>query len=75
MRIRVVDRQRWNRSKRLAQGWLSFAMFVVATGFAGGLEGTEEPPSAFWAFFFIGVGMILIPRRQISSTKKEGAIR
>lgn len=67
MKIRVVDQQRWNRAKGLALGWCSFASFVTAIGFGGGLEGTEEPPSYFGAFLFLGISAILF-QIKISST-------
>lgn len=72
MRIRVVDPYRWNRAKRIAQGWLCFASFVTAIAFGGGLEGTEEPPSFFGAFLFLLIAFFLLPRTQISSTNNEG---
>jgi hypothetical protein len=59
MKIRIVDHNKWNRAKSLALGWLSFASFIVAIGFGGGLEGTEEPPSYFGAFVFLFIAWFL----------------
>lgn len=72
MKIRVVNWERWNRAKRLAQGWISFICVIIAVGFAGGMEGTDPAPSAFWAFVFIAIAFLLMPRKTFSSTNYQG---
>jgi hypothetical protein len=72
MRIRVVDHYKWNRAKSLALGWLSFASFIVAIGFGGGLEGTEEPPSFFGAFLFLGISWFLFTIKISHTPHNEG---
>lgn len=69
MRIRVVDHYKWNRAKRHALIATTIGTFVTALAFAGGLEGTEEPPSLFGAFVFLGITFVLLT--QISSTEGE----
>lgn len=75
MRIRVVDHYRWNRAKRIVRGWLCFGFFVVAIGFAGGLEGTEEAPSYFGAFIFLLLSWAAFPYNFSSTDNTEGAPR
>ena len=71
-RIRVVDPVRWNRAKRCALGWLTFASFITAIAFAGGLEGTEEPPSMFGAFTFLGITWFLFTITLSSTQQTQG---
>ena len=74
-RIRVADHEKWNRAKRTTRGIMSFASWIIAIGFAGGLEGTEPMPSMTGAVMFIIISIILMPRsvKKISLTKAEGA--
>jgi hypothetical protein len=74
-RIHVADYQKWNRAKRTTRGIMSFASWLIAIGFAGGLEGTEPVPSMTGAIIFLIISIVLVPSstRKISLTKAEGA--
>jgi hypothetical protein len=36
------------------------------------MEGTSPAPSAFWAFIFIAIAFLLMPRKTFSSTNYQG---